>query len=98
MTMSLPEMTFDDRIRLSQLRNERLRSFFAQSLLDCVFYRNHHNMLIVHCPKASMLDSILSDLEDLCDYAWLILGVEAIALYFAQEEICCVEHRRVQSA
>ena len=42
-----------------------------------------------------MVDSLLKDVEELCDYAWLILGVEAIALYFAQEEIYRVERYRV---
>jgi hypothetical protein len=93
--MSLTEMTFDDRMRLEQFRTERLRSFFAQSLLHCVFRRSRHNTLIVHCLEAWVVDSLLTDLEELCDYAWLILGVEAIALYFAQEEICRVEHCRV---
>ncbi|UBF29790.1 hypothetical protein K9N68_36810 (plasmid) [Kovacikia minuta CCNUW1] len=91
-------MTLDDRMRLSQLRHERLRSFFAQSLLHCVFYREHQKVLIIHCPEAWMVDSLLTDLEELCDYAWLILGVEAIALYFAQEEICRVEQYRGQRA
>ncbi|MFB2967528.1 hypothetical protein ACE1CD_01015 [Aerosakkonema sp. BLCC-F183] len=92
------EMTFDDIMRLEQFRNERLRSFFAQNLLHCVFRRGRHKTLIVHCPEAWMVDSLLTDLEELCDYAWLILGVEAIALYFAQEEICRVEHYRVHRA
>lgn len=92
------EMSFDDRIRLSQLRNERLRSFFTQSLLHCVFHRDRHRTLIIHCPEAWMVDSLLTDLKELCDYAWLILGVEAIALYFAQEEICRVEQYRVHHA
>lgn len=96
--MSLTGITLNDRIRLSQLRNKRLRSFFAQSLSNCVFHRTHHNMLIIHCPEAWMMDSILADLEEFCDYAWLILGVEAIALYFAQEEICRVEHDGVHRA
>jgi hypothetical protein len=96
--MLLTEITFDDRIRLSQLRNEHLRSFFAQSLLHCVFHRGRHKKLIIHCPEAWMVDRLLPDLEELCDLAWLILGVEAIALYFVQEEICRVEHCRVHSA
>lgn len=96
--MLLSEMTFDDRIRLSQLRNDRLRSFFAQSLLHCVFHRDRHKTLLIHCPEAWVVDSLLTDLEELCDYAWLILGVEAIALYFAQEEICRVEQYRVHHA
>jgi hypothetical protein len=92
------EMTFDDRMRLSQLRNERLRSFFAQNLLHCVFHCDRHKTLIIHCPKAWMVDSLLTDIEELCNYAWLILGVEAIALYFAQEEICRVEQYSVHHA
>lgn len=92
------EMTFNDRIRLSQLRNERLRSFFAQSLMHCVFHRDRHKTLLIHCPEAWMVNNLLTDLEELCDYAWLILGVEAIALYFAREEICRVEHCSVHSA
>ncbi|HIK14967.1 MAG TPA: hypothetical protein IGS53_06685 [Leptolyngbyaceae cyanobacterium M33_DOE_097] len=96
--MVATEMTFDDRIRLSQLRNERLRSFFAQSLLHCVFHRDRHRTLLIHCPEAWMVDSLLTDLEELCDYAWLILGVEAISLYFAQEEICRIKQCRVHHA
>lgn len=96
--MSLTEMTFDDLMRLEQLRTERLRSFFAQSLLHCIFRRDHHRGLIIHCSEAWMVDRLLMDLEELSNYAWLILGVEAIALYFAQEEICRVEHCQVHCA
>lgn len=92
------EITLDDRMRLEQFRNERLRSFFAQSLLHCVFHRDRHKTLLIHCPEAWMVDSLLTDLEELCDYAWLILGVESIALYFAQEEICRAEQDRVHHA
>jgi hypothetical protein len=90
--MSPTEMTFDDLVRLEQLRVERLRSFFAQSLLHCVFRRDCHRGLIIHCPEAWIVDKLLMDFEELCDYAWLILGVEAIALYFAQTEICRIKH------
>jgi hypothetical protein len=93
--MALTEMTFGDRIRLSQLRSERLRGLFAQNLLHCVLRCDRHHTLLIHCPEAWMVDRLLPDAEELCDYAWLILGVEAIALYFAQEEICRVQHRQV---
>jgi hypothetical protein len=96
--MSLTEMTFDDLMRLEQFRSERLRSFFAQNLLHCVLRRGRHKKLIIHCPEAWMVDRLLPDLEELCDYAWVILGVEVIALYFVQEEICRVEHYRVHSS
>nr|RNJ66168.1 MAG: hypothetical protein EDM05_27145 [Leptolyngbya sp. IPPAS B-1204] len=93
--MALTEMTFDDLMRLEQFRNERLRSFFAESLLHCVFRRDGHKVLLIYCPEAWIVDKLLTDLEELCDYAWLILGSEAIALYFAQEEICRIGHNRV---
>lgn len=96
--MALTELTFDDLMLLGQFRNERLRSFFAQSLLHCVFRRGRHKKLIIHCPEAWMVDRLLPNLEELCDRAWLILGIEAIALYFVHEEICRVEHGRVPSA
>jgi hypothetical protein len=96
--MTLTDMTFDDRVRLSQLRNERLRSLFAQSLLHCTFHRDHKKVLIIHCSETWLIDRLLADAEELCNYAWLILGVEAISLYFAKEEICRVEHGRVHYA
>lgn len=98
MTKSLGEITFDDRMRLEQLRSARLRSFFTQGLLDCILYLDHHKVLKIHCPEASIVDVLIPDLDELCDYAWLILGVEAIALYFVQEEVCRIEHSRVHSA
>lgn len=91
-------MAFDDRMRLSQLRKRSLRSCFVQGLLHCVFRHDRRKALLNHCPEAWIVDSLLADLEELCDYAWLILGVEAITLYFAQEEICRVEQHRVHHA
>lgn len=98
MVMSLTEMTFNDRMRLERFRNERFRSFFAQSLLHCTFHRDRHKALIIHCPEAGIVDSLLTELEELCNYAWPILGVEAVALYFAQKEVCRVKQYRVQPA
>jgi hypothetical protein len=93
--MSSTEMTFDDRMRLEHLRHERLRSFFTQGLLNCIFHRDRHKTLIIHCPEAWIVDVLLADSEELCDYAWLILGAEAIALYFVHKEIYRVEYCRV---
>jgi hypothetical protein len=95
--MSLTEMTLDDRMRLERLRNERLRSFFAQELLNCIFRFNRHKVLEIHCPQASTIEALLPNVEELCDYAWLILGVEAVTLYFSWEPIICVEHSNVHS-
>lgn len=96
--MSFTEITFDDRMRLEQLQNERLRSFFAQSLLDCMLRRTCCNTLIIDCPETWIVDVLQSDLEELGNYAWLILGADATALYYVQEEICRIEHHRVYPA
>ena len=85
--MSLTTINFEDLKLLEQFRIERLYSLFAQSLSHCIIHRDHYNTLMVHCSEASIVDAVLSDLEELCSYAWLILGVEEIVLYFAQEEI-----------
>ena len=94
--MALTEMTFDDLMLLEQLRHERLRSFFAQSLSSCTFCRDRYKTLIIHCPEAWIVDNLLTELEELCDYAWLILGVESIALYFIQEEVYRTKPCRVR--
>jgi hypothetical protein len=88
--MSLIRVNLDDLMLLEQHRIERLCSFFAESLSHCIVVCDRHKTLRVHCSEAAV-DIILSDLKDLCNYAWLILGVEAIVLYFAQEEICRAE-------
>jgi hypothetical protein len=85
--MSLTELTIDDQKKLKQFRIERLRHFFAPSLQPCLMRINPDNMLTVHCPYPGIVDALLDDLEDLCNHAWLILGVQSIGLYFCQEEI-----------
>jgi hypothetical protein len=86
--MFLTEMTLDDLMLLEQFRIERLRSLFAQSLLKCLMYVDRQHRLAVHCPEMWMVDAVLMDFEELCDYAWLTLGVKTIALFFVKEEIC----------
>ena len=92
--MSFTEMNLADLILLERLRVDRLRNFFAESLLKCIIYVDHHNLLTIHCPDPWIVDTLLTDIEDLCDYAWLILGVEAISLFLAKEEIFHVGHCR----
>lgn len=99
--MLLTKINLDDVKLLDQLRIRRLRSFFTETLLHCAIRCDRTQTLIVHCLEASIVDTVLSDLEELCSYAWLILGVEAIALYFAQEEIyrtkICAVHQKIIS-
>jgi hypothetical protein len=90
--MFFPELTVDDWMLLNRFRLDRLRSLFAQSLLQCLVYVDRHHRLVIHCSEPWIVDSLLTELEELCDYAWLILGVKTIVFLFAQEEIFCVRY------
>jgi hypothetical protein len=96
--MLLTEMSLDDLVLLEQFRIERLRSFFSQSLMECPISIHQHNLLTIHCPEPWLIDMLIDDVEDLCDYAWLILGVESIVLSFAQEEVYRVDYHRIPRA
>jgi hypothetical protein len=90
--MFIAELTVDDLMLLEQFRIERLRSFFAENLLQCLIYVDLQHRLVINCPEPLIVDILLTDLQDLCDYVWLIIGVKTIAIFFIQEEICCVKH------
>jgi hypothetical protein len=96
--MLLTEMSLDDLMLLEQFRIERLRSFFSESLMQCPIYLDQDNRLTIHCPEPWLIDMLIDDLEELCDYAWLILGVESIVLSFAQEEVYRVDYHTVPRA
>ncbi|MEE3718032.1 hypothetical protein V2H45_14925 [Tumidithrix elongata RA019] len=96
--MPFTEITLDDLMILEQFRIERLRSFFAESLLSCIIQIDRHSMLTIHCPKPWIVDTLLMEIEDLCDYTWLILGVESLSLYLVHEEIFHIGNYRAGSA
>jgi hypothetical protein len=96
--MLLTEMSFDDLILLEQFRIERLRSFFSQSLMECSISIHEHDLLTINCPEPWLIDTLIDDIEELCEYAWLILGVESIVLSFAQEEVYRVDYHRIPRA
>jgi hypothetical protein len=85
--MFLAEMNIDDLDKLKQFRIERLLLFFQSSLPRCLIQIDESNMLIIYCPHAEIVDDLLDDSTELCLYAWLILGVREISLYFCLEEI-----------
>jgi hypothetical protein len=85
--MLLTEMNVDDLDKLNQFRLERLLSFFTSGLPYCLVQIDNGKTLTVYCPDSRIVDELLDDFEDLCHYAWMILGVKTIALQFCQEEI-----------
>jgi hypothetical protein len=72
---------------LEKFRIERLRSFFAQSLLHCRLSLNDLRILTIYCTERTIADNLLNEVEDLGDYAKLVLGAKAITIYFVEAEI-----------
>jgi hypothetical protein len=70
------EINTDDLDKLKQFRIERFLLVFKSSLPRC----------LVQIDK-SIMDELLDDSAELCLYAWLILGVKEISLYFCLKEI-----------
>jgi hypothetical protein len=85
--MSLTELNHDDLNKLTHFRIERLLQLYASSLPNCLIQLDPGRTLSVHCPDSALVDDLLDELDDLCNHAWLILGVKTVALYFGQEEI-----------
>lgn len=85
--MSLTELNQDDLNKLMHFRIERLLNLYASSLPNCLIQLDPGRTLSVHCPDSALVDDLLDELDDLCNHAWLILGVKTVALYFGQEEI-----------
>ncbi len=87
MSSSPFEINLEDLFLLDEYRIDRLRSFFAQGLSKCVVCVDCFNTLTVYCPENSIVDLLLGKVEELCDCAWLTLGVKAVSIFFVQEEI-----------
>jgi hypothetical protein len=85
--MLLTEINVDDLDTLMHFRVERLLHFFAASLPHCSIQIDAGELLAIDCPSSAIVDDLLDELEDLCQHAWLILGVRSIAVYFGEEEV-----------
>jgi hypothetical protein len=85
--MLLTEINVDDLNTLMHFRIERFLQFFTASLPNCLIQIDSCDLLAIHCPSSDLVDDLLDEFEEMCDRAWLILGVNTIALYFGEEEI-----------
>lgn len=84
-------MSKDDLIRLRQHRVDRLLGFFTSSLPQCEIKFTTEQLLSIYCPHPTTLHSLMNELEDLRAYAWSILGVRRVTLYFCEKESLCEE-------
>jgi hypothetical protein len=84
--MSL-ELTVEDSLMLEKHRLERLRSFFADTLAKCFLQLDQKNKLTIHCSEPWVVDQLLSEVEQLRWYVWVVVGAQRLSICFAQEEI-----------
>jgi hypothetical protein len=84
--MSL-ELTVDDSLLLEKHRLERLRSFFADTLAKCFLHLDQNNTLKIHCSEPWIVDQLLSEIEQLRWYVWVLVGAQRLSICFAQEEV-----------
>ena len=87
--MSFNGMNFDDFILLKHARIDRMCSFFDPVLGKCYIYIGLQNTLNIYCKERWIFDTLMLDLEDLRNLAWLIMGTDAIGLFFDREEVYC---------
>ena len=78
--MTLATITIADLQLLEQLRIERLRSFCTQSLSQVRIFIDR-DVLNIFCPKPSIVNAVLTDIENLRTYSRLILGVDIISIH-----------------
>ena len=89
--MLFSTMSEDDLGRFRKYRVDRLLGFFTSSLPQCKLRFNADHVLSIYCPNPKILHLLMNDLEDLRSYAWSILGVRKVILYFCEEETLCEE-------
>lgn len=84
--MSL-DLTSEDVLILEKLRIARLSSFFAESLPLCLMEIRQSSTLAIHCPRPCLVDELMSEIVALSWYAWVVVGVHHLSIYFAGEEV-----------
>lgn len=89
------EFTTEDLLLLEKHRLERLRCFFGDTLRHCFLCLDMDNQLIIHCSEAWIVDQLMSEMEQLCWYSWIVVGVQQVSLFFAAEEICTTATRKI---
>ncbi len=80
-------LTNQDRRLLQKHRLERFRALFPNSLAPSLLTLRTRHQLTIHCAEAWMVDELLSEVDRLREYTWLVLGMRQIAICFAEEEI-----------
>jgi hypothetical protein len=89
--MLITTMNTDDLEILQQFRIQRFFCFFATSLQLCPIQISSDNILNIYCPHEEFINELLDELEDLCHFAHLILGVYGIVFYWTNSKNTSVD-------
>jgi hypothetical protein len=85
------EMNVNDLNKLRQLRMDRFIGLFSSTLPFCLIQIDAENVLTIHCYHAGIMNGLVSEIEDLCYYACLIIGAKFISLHLLQKEVLRVD-------
>jgi hypothetical protein len=89
--LQFTEMNVNDLNKLRHLRIERLIGLFSASLPFCLIQVDADDVLFIHCYHNGILNKLMSELEDLCYYSCLIVGVKFISLHSLNREVLRVD-------
>jgi hypothetical protein len=81
------DLTDNDFLVLEVLRLERFRTHFLDTLPECFLFLDRNCTLAIHCSEPWLVDDLLAQIDQLCHYAWIIVGAYQVSIWFAQEEI-----------
>ncbi len=81
------ELTDNDFLILEVLRLERFRTYFLDTLPLCFLLLDRNCTLAIHCSEPWLVDDLMAEIDQLCHYAWIVVGAYQVSIWFAQEEI-----------
>ena len=71
---------------LEDLRLDRLRQLYAQTLSGCSLELKF-DALLIHCSEPWCVDQIMEELDRIVKAARIVLGVKSVSICYANEEV-----------
>ncbi|MGG6265011.1 hypothetical protein ACQ4M3_02950 [Leptolyngbya sp. AN03gr2] len=84
------KFTTRDLSMLEDFRIDRLKDLYAQTLSGCLL-ETKFDALLVHCSEPWCVDQVMEELDRIVKAAWVVLGVKAVSVCYANEEVCRVK-------
>lgn len=87
------KFTAQDLSMLEDFRIDRLKQLYAQTLSGC-WIESKFDALLVHCSEPWCVDQVMAELDRIARAARIVLGVKAVSVCYANEEICRIKTNR----